>query len=114
MANLQRRARKTGGSSYRVQVRFKGQSLTKTFATRAQARQWATQVESGIQRQHAPNPAANITLGELLERYRHDVLPHKRLRTQANQAQHLDWWTQALGPRPMDGRRDAGAIRGVP
>jgi integrase len=101
MANIQRRARQTGAFSYRVQVRLKGQTLSATFATKADARQWATKVESGIQRQHAPNPAVNLTLGELLERYRHDVLPNKRLRTQANQAQHLEWWTRTLGPRPM-------------
>jgi integrase len=42
-----------------------------------------------------------VTLGEVLQRYRHEVLPHKRRGTQANQAHHLDWWTEALGLRPM-------------
>jgi integrase len=101
MANIQRRARQTGAFSYRVQVRLKGQTLSATFATKSEARTWATKVESGIQRQHAPNPGTHVTLGELLERYRHDVLPNKRVRTQANQAQHLAWWTRTLGPRPM-------------
>jgi hypothetical protein len=36
--NIQHRARKTGAFSYRVQVRLKGQSLTKTVATRTEAR----------------------------------------------------------------------------
>jgi len=54
-----------------------------------------------------------VTLGELVQRYRHEVLPHKQRGTQANQAHHLAWWTQALGPWLLTGVTPArlGACR---
>jgi integrase len=100
MASIQKRPARRG-ARYRVQVRLQGRALSSTFATKAAARQWAAQVESGIQRTHHTSAVVQVTLGELLQRYRHEVLPHKRRGTQANQAHHLDWWTVALGPWPM-------------
>jgi integrase len=100
MATIQKRPGRRG-ARYRVQVRLRGHALSRTFATKAAARQWATQVESGIQRTHHTAAVVQGTLGELLQRYRHEVLPHKRRGTQANQAHHLDFWTEALGPWPM-------------
>ena len=99
MASIQRRTRQDRTQSYRVQVRQQGQRRSATFATRVLARAWATQVESGMQRQH--EAAEAVTLGELLERYRQEVLPRKKTRTQTNQVQHLAWWMQVLGPRPV-------------
>jgi integrase len=101
MATIQKRPGRNGAVRYRVQVRLQGQAISSTFATKATARQWATQVESGIQRTHHTAVVVQVTLGELLQRYRHEVLPHKRQGTQANQAHHLDWWTEALGLWPM-------------
>jgi integrase len=101
MASIQKRPGRNGAVRYRVQVRLRGRALSATFPTKVQARQWATQVESGIQRTHNTSTVVQVTLGELLQRYRREVLPHKRRGTQANQAHHLDWWTEALGPWPM-------------
>jgi len=100
MASIQKRSGRNG-ARYRVQVRLQGRAISATFATKAQARQWATQVESGIQRTHHTAVVVQVTLGELLQRYRHEVLPHKRRGTQVNQAHHLAWWTEALGLWPM-------------
>lgn len=99
MATIQRRARKNGAQSYRAQVRLKGHALSATFASLTDARDWATKIESGIQRKYATGNA--MTLGELLQRYRQEILPRKKARTQVNQAQHLTWWTQVLGLRPL-------------
>ncbi len=99
MASIQRRARQNGGYRYRVQVRQQGQRRSATFATRAEARAWATQVESNLPR--PPVAGAAVSLGELLARYRQEVLPRKKRRTQTNQALHLAWWTQTLGSRPL-------------
>ncbi len=82
-----------------MQVRLKGHALSATFASLTDARDWATKIESGIQRQHAA--AGAVTLGELLERYRHEILPRKEVRTQSNQGQHLTWWKRTLGLRPL-------------
>ncbi len=99
MATIQRRARKNGAQSYRVQVRRKGQVFSATFSTWNEAREWATKIESGIQRQYTVT--GGVTLGELLQRYQQEVFPRKKPRTQINQAKHLAWWMDVLGPRPM-------------
>ena len=52
MATIQKRPGRNGAVRYRVQVRLQGRAISSTFATKAAARQWATQVESGIQRTH--------------------------------------------------------------
>lgn len=101
MATIQKRPGRNGAVRYRVQVRLQGRAISSTFATKAAARQWATQVESGIQRTHRTTAVVQVTLGELLQRYRREVLPHKRRGTQANQTHHLDFWTEALGLWPM-------------
>ena len=100
MATIQKRSSRRC-TRYRVQVRLQGCAISATFATKAAARKWATQVESGIQRTHHTSTGVQVTLGDLLQRYRREMLPHKRRSTQANQANHLDWWTEALGPWPM-------------
>jgi len=61
VASIQRRARQTGAYRYRVQVRQQGQRRSATFATRAQARQWAQAVESGMP--HPLAAAEAVTLG---------------------------------------------------
>ncbi len=99
MATIQRRARQNGAYSYRTQVRLKGHQASATFPSRAEARDWAAKIESGIWRQYAAADA--VTLGELLQRYRQEVLPRKKVRTQINQARHLDWWTRAIGLQPV-------------
>jgi len=101
MASIQKRPGRHGAVRYRVQMRLQGRAISSTFATKAAARQWATQVESGILRTHRTSAVVQVTLEELLQRYRREVLPHKRRGTQANQAHHLDWWTEALGLWPI-------------
>jgi integrase len=95
MASIQKRP----GPRYRVQVRLKGHYRSATFPTLTQARRWATQTEQAIYEQaHFPvTEASRHTLRELLVRYEREVLPRKRLGTQAHQAHQLAWWTQQLG-----------------
>ena len=91
MASIQKRPGQNGTVRYRVQVRRQGQFVSSTFATKAAARQWAPQVESGIQRTYHTSAVEQVTLGELLHHYRHLELPRKRRGTQAHQAHPLDW-----------------------
>ena len=52
-------------------------------------------------RRRQPVAAKAVTVGALLTRYRQEVLPRKKTRTQTNQGQHMAWWTQTLGARPV-------------
>jgi integrase len=103
MASIQKRV-SVKGPRYRVQVRVRGGYQSATFPSRAQARRWATYTEHAHYEQyHFPAPAsARHTLRELLERYGREVLPGKRLHTQATQAHHLAWWQQQLGHLRLD------------
>ena len=75
-----------------------------TFPTWREARQWATITEGTLrtQRVEPTREALYHTLGELLERYRRQVLPGKGLGTQAHQGPQLAWWSTQLGPLRLD------------
>jgi integrase len=75
-----------------------------TFPTLQEARQWAAVIEGRLcTPQSTPRlEAGSHTLGELLERYRREVLPGKRPGTQAHQGPQLTWWTQQLGHLRLD------------
>ena len=80
-------------------VRIKGQKTkTATFPKRTDAVIWAQETETRIrQSQYFPDrPAASEkkTLGDLLDRYRREVLPRKRDKKQIGQ---LEWWKSQLG-----------------
>lgn len=104
MATIQARSSPHGRTHYRVQIRLQGVQRSATFATLAEARHWASVTEGALraQRQGSTATAAQHTLTELLERYRHEVLPTKSPRTARHQAIHLAWWTQQLGHLRLD------------
>jgi len=90
MATIERRK-----GAYRVKVRRKGApSLTATFTHLAEAKKWAQVTEGTVlEGRHFPTTEAKRhTVRDLLERYRNDVLPHKRASTVYNQVYHLRWW----------------------
>jgi integrase len=95
MATIERRA-----GIYRVKIRRKGYpTQSATFQRLTDAKRWAQITEATIhERRHFPgNEAKRHTLTDLIERYRQDVLPHKRPSTICNQRHHLDYWQQQLG-----------------
>src|SRR5260370_23965395 len=104
MASIQKRPGRGGGRGSRVQIRLRGEVRSATFPTLQEARQWAVVME-GTLRTHRVAPTREAlyhTLGELLERYRREVLPGKGLGTQAHQGPQLAWWSTQLGRLRLD------------
>jgi integrase len=89
----------TQGTRYRARVRRRGAPpCSRTFATREEARAWAQATEqTALATRWRPEPDKH-TVGELLERYRLEVLPSKSRGTQRWQAAHLAWWHTRVGP----------------
>jgi len=77
---LEKRRTKDGKIQYRVKIRLKGfPPQTSTHERIADAKRWAQDVESAIRdgRHFKTTEAKKHTLGELVDRYIRDVLPHK-------------------------------------
>lgn len=64
------------GDRWRVQIRRRGVNQSRTFRTKAQAREWALQVEAGITGDKAPT--GRHTVLQALRRYAVEVSPGKR------------------------------------
>ena len=80
-------------------VRVTGyKTKTATFRKRTDAVIWTQETETRIrQSQYFPDRLAaseKYTLGDLLDRYRREVLPRKRDKKQTGQ---LEWWKSQLG-----------------
>lgn len=71
MAHFEKR-----GERWRVQIRRKGNVQSRTFRTKAQAREWALQVEAGITGEKLP--AGRHTVLDALRKYARDISPLKR------------------------------------
>ena len=100
MATIVRRTGKDGHTVYLVRVRRKGTPpQTATFSKLSDAKKWAQITEGAVLegRHFKTAEAKNYTVNNLLERYRNDVLPHKRASTVYNQVYHLRWWEAQLG-----------------
>lgn len=100
MANIQKRERKNG-PIFRVQVRIKGFPVqTKSFKRLTDAKMWAQQTEASIRKgefQNVIKTAGKKTLGDVIARYRKEVLPRKSEGTQRAENTHLDFWEAAFG-----------------
>jgi len=69
------------GKYFEVQIRREGwPSLSRSFSSKADARSWATVIESEMERGVFVDrsEAERNTLGDLLRRYLSDVTPHKK------------------------------------
>jgi integrase len=77
MASVRKR-----GTKWHVQIRRSASpTVTRTFTLKADAEKWARAVESQIDRSGSDgylNPRSNLTVGDLLYRYRKAVTPKKR------------------------------------
>lgn len=76
MAYFEKRTTRKGVTRWRVQIRREAGGATKTFSTKARAREWALQVEAGITGE-LRSPGKH-TLAEALRRYSTEVSPTKR------------------------------------
>ena len=75
MATIRKR-----GNRYHVQIRRRGQSITRTFDRLATAKSWIPKIEGDIERQLYVDTSGTerTTVLELLERYERQILPtHK-------------------------------------
>lgn len=100
MATIQPRITQDGKISYRVQVRLKGHpAQSATFARKTDAKKWAAKTETDIRegRHFKTTEAKRHTAAELIDRYRREVMPHKRPRTQGPQYAQLTWWHDEIG-----------------
>lgn len=71
------------GDKYQVQIRRKGQSLSRSFLLRKDAETWARQTDVQADRFDLPTDRKaleRVTLGELVQRYRDTVTLHKKRR----------------------------------
>ena len=97
MATFEKRI-SNGKTTYRAKIRLKGHpSESGTFEKLTDARKWAQDTESAIRngRYFQTSEAKRHTLGELIDRYKADVLPQKR--STKTPAQQLDWWKNQAG-----------------
>ena len=65
------------GQKFTARVRLKGKEIAKTFASKAEAREWAAQTESDINNQRLGLTPKNITVGDLIRKYLQEVTPSK-------------------------------------
>jgi hypothetical protein len=75
MATITKRSGK-----FQAQIRRNGESMSKTFRQKADAESWARKTESEIERglYVSLNDAGRLTPGDLIDRYKADILPLKR------------------------------------
>ncbi len=104
MATIVRRTNKDGSITYLVRVRRKNAPpQTATFPKRSDAKKWAQVTEGTVLAgRHFPSgEATRHTVGELIDRYLREVLPHKRPSTVYGQTYQLRWWKTQLGQRSL-------------
>ncbi|WP_417464337.1 hypothetical protein [Kordiimonas sp.] len=65
------------GSSYRVRVKFKGKYYTKTFQSKALAKEWANRKEQQLKSYTSGELGKNKTVADALTKYAKEVSIHK-------------------------------------
>ena len=99
MAAIIPRKNAKGETTYRVQIRMKGQrTVSKTFNRITDAKIWAAEKETEMRnRKHFKNYDAKVrTVNEMFDRYIADELP-KRNSDHEKFAFHIEWWRKRIG-----------------
>lgn len=100
MAVIEKRERKSG-TAYKAVVRLKGHPpQRKTFKRLTDAKLWAQQAEASIRRgevQTFNRGRTGKSVGNVVRRYRDEVLPGKAAGTQVTENAYLAFWEQELG-----------------
>jgi integrase len=112
MATINTHTAKDGSKSYKVRIRRKGQPVqTASFSSLREARHWATIREGEILAgRHFPEKKPKHTLSELLDRYVHDIMPHKTPETQRSQRPVIVFWRERLGHKLLQDITKADVI----
>ena len=99
MPSVQRRVTPNGKVRYRAMVRIKGyKPKTATFLKRADAVTWAQETETKVKlSKYFPDrliESEKNTLGDLLDRYKSEVIPRKRDKKKTGL---IEWWKVQIG-----------------
>lgn len=100
MAYIEERKGKDGKKVFRVQIRMKGHPiLSETFTRKEDAKKWARDKETDIERGlHFPQARAiRVTMNDLLDRYMNEIVPRKAKTNQKTDLQRLRWWKREIG-----------------
>lgn len=99
MASYKRVLVKGGKVRHRVRVRINGCSVSSTHRSRAEAERWAVKEERRalLTRLSPEGRAQERTVGEMIDKYLVEVLPHKKRNTQLSQGPQLAFWKGLLG-----------------
>jgi len=105
MATIEKRVGASGKATWRVRVRrLDGPPLSKSFARKIDAEEWARGIEHKIDvGDHVPNSEARKrTLADAIDRYLEVTLPRAKHRKNASeQTRLLTWWRDELGTRAL-------------
>lgn len=104
MATIEKREGKSG-VRYRVKVRIKGETRTRTFTRKTDAELWAKKAESDLGHNvYVPTTVdRRRTLGQLIDRFIAEQLP--RMRVSSNRGdvlRQLAWWKANAGNVSLD------------
>ena len=102
MATICKREYANGQVKYQAKIRIKGHpSISETFERKTDAAKWARNTEKAIEDgiYFKTLESRKHTLGELIDRYIEDVVPHKfaKKRDIDGAITHLNWWKDKLG-----------------
>ncbi len=96
MATIETRHNDNGSTSYRVKIRLRGRTESKTFARKTDAKQWAESRQTAIRNGEAFG-SARKTIAEAVGRYMEEELPKLAKKAQEGRRQQLAWWTERRG-----------------
>lgn len=100
MATIQKREGKNG-QTYRVMIRMHGYPpVQRSFKRLTDAKAWAQETELGMRRgdiRSTASEAKKRTLGDVIEKYKEDILPHKAPSSQRVENTYLNHWERELG-----------------
>lgn len=100
MATIQKRAGRQGKTSYRVQVRIKGFAPeTASFDRLADAKSWASKLESEIKAGRHFGQSKRHTFNELADEY---IAHAAELRSLAQRERHIQYWRAVFGSDLLD------------
>jgi len=104
MGTINTHRAKDGVITYRARIQRKGQqTLSATFTSLREARQWMTLAEADIiAGRYFPEKRRQHTLNELFDQYQRDVMPLKGDETQRSQNYTIRYWRQTFGHRYID------------
>jgi len=106
MATVRKRVLGDGSTVYQVQVRLLGLSpVSKTFDRLSEARRWASEAEVALREgrsisargRAATAGGSTKTVGDAIDRYLEEYLPHIAFSDRPNRVRQLAWWKERIG-----------------